>query len=73
MSKYLVEIKTKAWMVPSITVKYLEVEAENEYFARHKAFEEFEQELKYKASARKLMSDNGLTISDIAASDAVQL
>lgn len=73
MGNYLVEIKTKSWMKPAITVKYMEVEAESEYFARHKAFQEFEQELKYKASARKLMSDNGLTISDIAASDAVQL
>lgn len=73
MKKYLVEIKTKSWVKIPMTLCYVEVEAEDEYFARHKAFTQFEQELKYKPSARKLMSDNGLTISDIAASDAVQL
>lgn len=73
MKKYLVEIKTKTWVTKPMTICYKEVEANDEYFARHKAFDSFKQELKYKASARRLLSDNDLAISDVAATDAVEL
>lgn len=73
MKKYLVEIKTKTWVKKPMTICYKEVEAEDEYFARHKAFNLLEQELKYKASVRRLLTDNDLTVKDVAASDAVEL
>lgn len=73
MKKYLVEIKTKTWVKKPMTISYKEVEAEDEYFARHKAFDLFEQDLKYKASVRRLLTDNVLTVKDVAASDAVEL
>lgn len=73
MPKYLVEIKTKTRVTKPMTICYKEVEAEDEYFARHTAFCEFEKEFAYKPSVRKLLKDNNLAIADIAASDAVEL
>jgi DNA replication protein DnaD len=73
MPKFLVEIKTKTWIQKPMTVCYKEVEASEEYYARHIAFRDFENELRYMPSVRKLLEDNGLKVSDVAASDAVEL
>jgi hypothetical protein len=73
MPKFLVEIKTKTWIEKPMTICYKEVEAVDEYYARHIAFREFEKDTQYKPSVKKILVDNNLNVSDTAASDAVEL
>jgi hypothetical protein len=73
MPKFLVEISTKSWIENPKIICYKEVEAAEEYAARHKAFRDFENDLKYKPSVKKIMTLNNLEVSDVAASDAVEL
>lgn len=75
MRNWLVEISLKKWR-PDLksggrVVTYIEVVAEDEYYARHKGFEVFEKEVKYKPSLRAILNENGLSMSDCCAPDAV--
>lgn len=73
MAKYLVEIRTKIWVTPEVIIGYIEVNASDEYYARHAAFAEFETSLQYTPSLKKKFNDLGITVRDVAAADAVEI
>ena len=73
MSKYLVAISTKTWRVPRITIKYYEIEATDEYYARHRAWNQFEKDLKYVPNISKLLEINKVTLNELCAGDSVEL
>ena len=74
---WLVEIRAKDWVpVPagvSSVVTYEEVEAPDEYYARHRAFEQFERRIKYEPIARRKFEERGRPITDYCAPDAVRI
>lgn len=56
MKKWLVEITTKVtdyFAKDTIHLMYLEIEAEDEYYARHKAVSDYENMLKHCPKVRK--------------------
>lgn len=77
MKKYMVEIALKSYVpapdgMPRIFC-YKDVWAEDEYFARHKAIAEFENELKYQLSLLKKAGFGGYRNTDFCASDSVEI
>lgn len=71
---FLVEIALKNWVVSNNRiVSFEEVLADDEYSAKHCAFEQFEKRIKYEPIARRTFQKLNLKISDIFASDAVEL
>lgn len=78
MSKvWLVEIRFKDWvrLAPgeSPTVTYEEVEAPDEYSARHAGFSQFEARTKYEPITRRRYEARGCAMVDYCAPDAVEL
>lgn len=77
MSKeWLVEIAHKSW-VPMTgktrTFTYEEVLADDEYFARHAAFEQFEKRVKYEPIMRRKFEQCGRPITDYCAPAAIEI
>jgi hypothetical protein len=73
MSKYLVAISTKTWRVPRVTIAYYEVEATDEYYARHRAWNWFENDLKCVPKISKLLEINKVNLNELCAGDSVEL
>lgn len=75
LKEWLVEIRVKDWIsVPegqSRTVTYEEVLADDEYVARHTAFDVFSDRVKYEPIMRRRMAQRGLNTKDCCAPDAV--
>ena len=74
---WLVEIRLKDWEPTlsngSRTVAYEEVEALDEYDARHKGFDRFEARCNYEPTMRRMMLANGITQYNCCAAEAVQV
>lgn len=75
---YLVEIRLKDWAptpvgLASRVVTYEEVDAADEYFARHSAFEQFETRARYEPILRRKLESYGITVRCCCAPDAVAL
>ena len=73
MKKFLVAICTKTWHVPFLTLTYYEIDAEDEYYARHRAWSTFENDLKYKPTMKKLVEKAGIHLDNLCAGDSVEL
>lgn len=77
MKIYLVEIAVKDWIhraTPSDrVVHYVEIPANNEYHARQEGFDEFIRLIKYSPGVKRKWTTLGLNISDICATDSVEL
>ena len=78
MPQFLVEIRLKDWVsTPSAlggrVVTYEEVEASDEYYARHAGFAQFSKRAKYEPILRRKMERWELATDNCCAPDAVQL
>lgn len=75
MKHYLVEIRLKDWIHTegSRTLGYEEVEALDEYYARHSGYSQFVNKLKYSPIARRKWEQSKLSLCDICAPDAVEI
>lgn len=77
LGHWLVEIRLKDW-IPSLPdggriVAYEEVQAYDEYYARHAGFDQFAARCIYEPTLRKKMAAWGLTKYSCCAPDAVEL
>ena len=70
---YLVEIRTKDWIVPQQILSLEEVISKDEYYARHMAFDQYMEKVKNRPIAHRKWEQSGLTIQDICAPEAVEL
>lgn len=78
MKLWLVEIRLKDWKpdfsaLPSRVLGYEEVEALDEYSARHTGFDQFKRRATYEPRLKEKLSQLGLTHLDYCAPDAVSL
>lgn len=68
--RFLVEIAVKH---TGRHVEYREVDAADEYWARHKAIDEFCHEVRYEPAKRRRLAVNGVHYEDCCAPDAVEI
>lgn len=77
--KYLVEIRLKDWiankpeLVGGRVVSFEEVEATEEYFARHIAFDVFMRKTQTDPEIRKLWRKLNIEINDICTPEAIEI
>lgn len=77
LSIWLVEIRLKDWVHGPAdqdrVVTYEEVEARDEYGARHAGFDQFSRRCQYEPVMRQKMHRRGLTPKDCCSADAVEI
>ena len=76
-SKWLVEIRLKDWEAPlrggARIVSFEEVEACDEFEARHAGFNQFSDRARYEPTMRRKMEGWGITPRNCCAPEAVQI
>jgi hypothetical protein len=66
-------VATKSGFVPRFTVDVFEVEAGHEYRAKRMAWDLFMRSYEYVPAVKKALKQAGVDISDLRASDCVEL